>query len=136
MPTIRTDADAMDWAPANEFYGPQALYRGKPVFEIKLLCDRRGAGGGVAYLLRITPPEGKVVKIVAVARSDEHVFGLRGGAGTKTGGPRRFGGNYSLNPEGQPHSAFIGEETVSLVVYTGEPDEIRAIEFVDREAAA
>lgn len=31
----------------------------------------------------------------------------------------------------QPHSAFIGTDTVSLVIYHGEPDEIVSLEVVD-----
>jgi hypothetical protein len=38
---------------------------------------------------------------------------------------------YTLNPKGQPHSAFIGVETVSLVIYRGEPDEIVSLEVID-----
>ena len=43
----------------------------------------------------------------------------------------KFSGGYTLNPEGQPHSALIGSETVSLVIYHGEPDEIVSLEVVD-----
>jgi len=43
---------------------------------------------------------------------------------------------YTLNPKGQPHSAFIGKESITLVIYSGEPDEIVAIEVVDAESAA
>jgi hypothetical protein len=41
-----------------------------------------------------------------------------------------------LNPKGQPHSAFIGTETVALVIYTGEPDEIASMEVVDASPAS
>ena len=37
-----------------------------------------------------------------------------------------------MNPTGKPHSAFIGGETEALVVYTGEPDEVLALEVVDQ----
>ena len=63
------------------------------------------------------------------------MFNLEGGRGTKSGEPARGGGGYTLNPEGQPHSAFIGQETVSLVIYRGEPDEIVSLEVVDPEPA-
>jgi hypothetical protein len=36
----------------------------------------------------------------------------------------------SLQTGGRPHSAMIAEESVSLVIYTGEPDEIRSLEIV------
>lgn len=54
---------------------------------------------------------------------------------TKAGQPVRRSGGYTLNPEGQPHSAFIGNETVSLVIYRGEPDEIVSLEVVDASSA-
>ncbi len=132
MQSISLDAGELDWAPGSPLYGPGAVYAGKDIVQIKVLSDRRGAGGGIAYLLRFTPPEGKVIRILAVARSDEHIFNLEGGRGTKSGEQLRFPGNYALNPKGKPHSAFIGTESVALVVYTGEPDEIRAIEVVDK----
>ena len=50
---------------------------------------------------------------------------------TKSGQPARSGGGYTLNPKGQPHSAFIATETLSLVIYRGEPDEIISMEVVD-----
>jgi len=38
-----------------------------------------------------------------------------------------------MNPNGKPHSAFIGTETEALIVYTGEPDEVVSLDVVDRE---
>jgi hypothetical protein len=43
----------------------------------------------------------------------------------------RSSDGYTLNPTGQSHSALIATETVSLVIYTGEPDEIMSMEVVD-----
>jgi len=79
------------------------------------------------------PPPGKLIKIVATALSDEHVFNLEGGRVTKAGQPARASGGYTLNPKGQPHSALLGAETISLVIYRGEPDEIISLEVVDLE---
>ena len=135
MQSINLDASAMDWAPGSPFYGPGAIFAGKDIVQIKILSDRRSEGGGIAWLVRMTPPDGKVIRIVAVALSDEHIFNLEGGRGTKTGEQLRFPGNYALNPKGKPHSAFIGSESVALVVYTGEPDEIRSIDVIDKPAA-
>jgi hypothetical protein len=135
MTTTRTDPQAMPWMPGTEMYGPAALYRGEPILELKTLSDRRGEGGGVAYLLRATPPAGKLIKIVAVARSDEHVFNLSGGRANKAGKPVGAPGGYALNPKGQPHSAMIAAETTSLVIYAGEPDEVQSVEIVDLEPA-
>jgi hypothetical protein len=131
MQSISVNTEEMDWTSGVPFYGPGATFDGKDVVQLKILSDRRAEGGGIAWLVRFTPPAGKVIKIVAVALSDEHIFGLEGGRGTKTGERLRAGGNYGLNPKGKPHSAFIGTETVSLVIYNGEPDEIRSMEVLD-----
>jgi hypothetical protein len=135
MTTIRTQPDAMDWSPATELFGEAAFHDGKPILEVKTLSDRRAEGGGLAHLMRATPPEGKLIKIVAVARSDEHVFNLSGGRADKSGKPVGAPGGYALNPEGQPHSAMIACETIGLVIYRGEPDEVTTVEVVDIEPA-
>jgi hypothetical protein len=131
MASIHVDLEQAEWTPGAPFYGPAAVYDGKDIVQLKILSDRRRDGGGIAWLTKFTPPPGKLIKIVATALSDEHVFHLEGGRGTKSGAPARSSGGYTLNPTGQPHSAFIGVETVSLIVYTGEPDEIVSLEVVD-----
>ena len=131
MASTRVDVAAAEWTSAVPFYGPGAVYDGRDIIALKMLSDRRGEGGGIAWLARFSPPPGKLIKIVAKALSDEHVFNLEGGRGTKSGEPARASGGYTLNSEGQPHSAFIGTETVSLIVYRGEPDEILSLEVVD-----
>jgi hypothetical protein len=119
------------WTSGVPFYGPGAIYDGKEIVQLKVLSDRRHEGGGIAWLVKFLPPPGKLIKIVAVALSDEHIFNLEGGRSTKTGQPVRGSSDYGLNPKGQPHSAMIGTESVSLVIYTGEPDEIRTMEVID-----
>jgi hypothetical protein len=99
--------------------------------QLKVLSDRRAEGGGIAWLAKFSPPPGKLIKIVATALSDEHVFNLEGGRATKSGAPARASGGYTLNPTGQPHSAMIAAETVSLIVYSGEPDRIVSMEVID-----
>jgi hypothetical protein len=131
MGSIRTDPAQMEWGSAVEFYGTAAVCQGRDIVQLKVLSDRRKEGGGIAWLARFSPPPGKLIKIVATALSDEHVFNLEGGRSTKSGEPARASGGYSLNTEGQPHSAFIAEETVAFIVYTGEPDEIVSREVVD-----
>jgi hypothetical protein len=133
MPSIRANPDEIAWTPWTEAFGDGAFYQGTPIIEAKTLTDRRAEGGGVAYLLRFRPPEGKLIKIVAVARSDEHVFNLSGGRVTKSGQPVSASGGYSLNPDGQPHSAMIAAETTAFVLYTGEPDEVKSVEVLDLE---
>ena len=134
MASTRVDIDNAPWTSAVPFYGAAAVYDGKDIVQLKVLSDRRAEGGGIAWLAKFNPPPGKLIKIVATALSDEHVFNLEGGRGTKSGQLTRSSGGYTLNPEGQPHSAFIGTETISLVIYRGEPDEIVSMEVIDVEA--
>jgi hypothetical protein len=136
MPSTRAHPDDIAWTPWTEVFGDGAFYKDRPIIETKTLSDRRAIGGGIAYLLRFSPPEGKLIKVVAVARSDEHVFNLAGGRSTKSGQPVSIAaGGYSLNPEGQPHSAMIASETTAFVLYTGEPDEVKSVEVLDIEPA-
>jgi hypothetical protein len=99
--------------------------------QLKVLSDRQSEGGGIAWLGKFSPPLGKLIKIVAIALSDEHVFNLEGGRATKSGAPARASGGYTLNPSSQPHSAMIATETVSLIIYSGEPDRIVSMEVID-----
>ena len=131
MVSIHVDIDEAEWTAGIPFYGPAARYDGKDIVQLKVLSDRRAEGGGIAWLGKFSPPPGKLIKIVATALSDEHVFSLEGGRATKSGAPARASGGYTLNPTGQPHSAMIATETVSLIVYTGEPDRIVSMEVID-----
>ena len=49
MASMRIDYNEMDWASAVPFYGPAAVYQGKDVVRLKVLSDRRGEGGGIAW---------------------------------------------------------------------------------------
>jgi len=131
MPSFHVDIAAAEWSSGVPFYGPDCLYEGKDLVQLKILSDRRREGGGIAWIARFQPPAGKLIKIVAVALSDEHIFSLEGGRATKSGQPVRGCGGYGLNTKGQPHSAMIAQETVSLIIYNGEPDEVRSMEVVD-----
>jgi hypothetical protein len=131
MASQRVDVNAAAWTSGVPFYGPCAIFEGTEIVQLKVLSDRRLEGGGIAWLAKFSPPPGKLIKIVAKALSDEHVFNLEGGRVTKSRVPTRASGGYTLNPEGQPHSALIGNETISLVIYRGEPDEIVSLEVVD-----
>ena len=133
MASLQVDYTAMDWTSGVPFYGPAAVHDGKDIVQLKVLSDRRHEGGGIAWLVRFLPPPGKLIKIVATALSDEHVFSLQGGRSTKSGQRAQGSGGYGLNPKGQPHSAMISSETVALVIYAGEPDEIHSMEVVDLE---
>jgi len=131
MASSRVDYTTMEWASAVSFYGPAAIHDGRDIVQLKVLSDRRRAGGGIAWLVKFTPPPGKLIKIVATALSDEHIFSLQGGRSTKSGERAQGSGGYGLNPKGQPHSAMIAMETMALVIYAGEPDEISSMEVVD-----
>jgi len=134
MASIRVDADQMEWGSATQFYGPTAVHQGRDIVQLKVLSDRRSEGGGIAWLVRWLPPPGKLIKIIATALSDEHVFTLSGGGRvTKSGSPVRAAGSYNLNPAGQPHSALVGEEAIRLVIYRGEPDTVHSLEVIDAE---
>jgi hypothetical protein len=135
MASTHIDVAAAEWTPGAPFYGPNAVYDGRDVVRLKVLSDRRAEGGGIAWLARFSPPPGKMIKIIATALSDEHSFIIEGGRATKSGEPRQTGGGYTLNPKGQPHSAFIAAETTALVIYAGEPDEIHSLDVVDIEPA-
>jgi hypothetical protein len=85
MASMRVDYTTMEWSSAAPFYGAAAVYDGKDIVQLKVLSDRRKDGGGIAWLVKMTPPPGKLIKIVAVALSDEHIFSLQGGRSTKSG---------------------------------------------------
>jgi hypothetical protein len=131
MASLHVDYTTMEWTSGVPFYGPAAVHEGQEVVRLKVLSDRRADGGGIAWLVKFTPPPGKLIKIVATALSDEHIFSLQGGRSTKSGQRAQGAGGYGLNPKGQPHSAMIAAETVALVIYAGEPDEIKSMEIVD-----
>ncbi len=131
MATMHVNTEIAKWMPGSPVYGADAIYQGEELVHLKHLSDRRADGVGVAYLVRFLPPTGKAIKIIAVARSDEHVFNLKGDQRTKSGRKLRFSGDYAFNPTGQPHGALVSVETLALVVYAGEPDEIKSISVVD-----
>ena len=133
MKAITRRTSQMVWEPDCGLYGEKSTANGRPLVQLKILSDRRGEGGGIAYLVKFSPPPGKLIKLVAVARSDEHVYILEGGYCNKAGEQLRWPGDYGLNPKGHPHSAFIGEETVNLAVYAGEPDEVLECTVIDPE---
>jgi hypothetical protein len=90
----------ISWEPAVEVFGERAFFNGQPLVENKVLSDRRADGAGVAYLLKFKPPQGKLIKIVATARSDEHVYLLEGGYCNRRGEPIAASGAYGINAPG------------------------------------
>ncbi|MGH8012387.1 MAG: hypothetical protein ACREQ4_07805, partial [Candidatus Binataceae bacterium] len=116
------------WTPGSPLYGADSVHDGHELVHLKVLSDRRADGQGIAFIVKFSPPEGKLIKLVAVARSEEHVYILEGGYCNHAGEQIRFPNDYGMNPTGKPHSAFIGQETTALAVYSGEPDEVRQFE--------
>ena len=119
------------WTPASSIYGESVLHDGKEIVFVKQLTDRLKQGKGVAYLIRFLPPEGKMIRTVAVARSDEYVYILEGGHCYRNGEQRLFPGDYVLNPEGHSHAALVNIETVALVICTGATDEVKKISVIE-----
>ncbi len=134
MKAIAVRTPETEWRPAHDIYGPQSVYDGQKIVQVKVLSDRRAEGGGIAFLVKFSPPQGKLIKLIAVARSDEHVYVLEGGYCNRVGKQLKFPGDYGLNPLGHPHSAFVDRETVALIVNTGEPDQVSELGVVDIEA--
>src|SRR4029077_969263 len=101
MATIRTDYETLPWSPCTEMFGAAALYNGRPIIEAKTLTDRRAEGGGITYMLRFSPPEGKLIKVVARARRGEPLFRPPRGRRDK-GGPAGRGGGRLFNQSKRP----------------------------------
>lgn len=131
MKAINVRTAEAAWTPASQTMGSRTVYEGKETVRMKILSDRRAEGGGLAYMLNVLPPPGKIVRIIAVAQSDENVYLLQGGHCNKAGEQIHFPGDYTLNPKGHPHSAYFAAETTSLVICTGEPDELRELGVID-----
>jgi hypothetical protein len=134
MKAAKLTTQNVEWQPAGEIFGPDSLYEGRSLTYYKVLSDRRDEGGGVAYLIRFSPPPGKLLRVIATARSDEHIYILEGGHANRAGEQIANPGTYGINPRGRKHSAFFGVETVALAVYTGEPDEVHELNVVERVA--
>jgi hypothetical protein len=80
MQSINFDTEGMDWMPGTPLFGPGAVRQGHDLVRIKTLSERRAEGEGVAYIFRFTPPAGQVIRVIAVARSDEHQLQMQTGA--------------------------------------------------------
>src|SRR5260370_39806671 len=103
MASTHVDYTAMEWTSAVPFYGPAAVFDGEDIVQLKVLSDRRSDGGGIAWLVKFTPPPGKLIKIIATALSDEHVFNLQGGRAPKSGERTQGPGRSRPKPNGPPH---------------------------------
>jgi hypothetical protein len=106
------------------------VHDGKDIIQLKVLSDRRAEGGGIAWLVRFTPPPGKLIKIVATALPTSTSSVCRAAAAPRAA-RRPKGRRLRPQSRGQPHSAMIAQETMALVIYAGEPDRIDSLEVVD-----
>jgi hypothetical protein len=131
MKSVLSTTAQQPWTPGSPIYGESSKHEGRELVQLKMLSDRRAEGGGLAFIVKFSPPSGKLIKMIAVARSEEHVYILEGGYCNHAGEQIRHPGDYGMNPTGKPHSAFIGQETTALAVYSGEPDELREFAVVD-----
>ena len=100
MASTHVDIESAPWTSGVPFYGPAAVYQGKHIVQLKVLSDRRAEGGGIAWLGKFSPPPGKLIKLVATALSDEHVFNLEGGRATKIGAARSLFWQLYAEPAG------------------------------------
>jgi hypothetical protein len=87
MVSTHVDIENTEWTGGAPFYGPTAVHRGKDIVQLKILSDRRAEGGGIAWLAKFSPPPGKLIKIVATALSDEHVFMSQAAGSRRAGSP-------------------------------------------------
>lgn len=122
--------DDLPWTPGSTLLGDSVLYGGQETVFIKRLSDRREQGEGVAQIIRFCPPPQRLIKVLAIAGSDEHIYILSGGHCDKSGRQKQFPGYYMLHPRGHRHGAMLAVETTALVVYTGEPDELIDFQIV------
>src|SRR5260370_34665191 len=73
MVSIHVDIEKLEWKPGSAKYGAVAVHDGKEIIQSAVLSDRRQEGGGVGLLSKVSPPPGKLVKIVLVDRSDDMI---------------------------------------------------------------
>jgi hypothetical protein len=132
MTSIRVDPSEMEWGSAGAFYGPGAVHEGRDIVH---MSDRRGEGGGIAYLGAIHPAARKIDQ----DRRDGHVrqarVHARRRARDKIGPAGKRQGRLQAQHRGPAHSAMIAEESTSLIAYTGEPDAVHSPELVDLDPA-
>jgi hypothetical protein len=124
---ISLNTDEMEWLPAADFFPGYAVEGAEPGTGIFVKPLRRPEDGGGCWhlLLRFRPPEGRAIRITAIAQSDEELFMLSG----------QRAGQYGCNPKGLRHGQTITEDTTVLVHYHDEPDEILRAEVIDLESS-
>jgi hypothetical protein len=104
MVSTRVDIEEAAWTPGTPFYGPAATYDGTEIIQLKVLSDRRQDGGGIALLVKASPPPGKLIKIIATARSERLVNSVERHSGRYGPGIRTIG---SPRPRPRPLPAAL-----------------------------
>jgi hypothetical protein len=51
MKAITLSTTKQAWEPGSHLYGENSIYNGMPLTQLKILSDRRGEGGGIAFLI-------------------------------------------------------------------------------------
>jgi hypothetical protein len=51
MSSTHVDPSRAEWVSGVPFYGPGAVHEGRDIVQMKVLSDRRGEGGGIAWLV-------------------------------------------------------------------------------------
>lgn len=132
--TTFLDTEAMPWEPWDRYFPGAPPNRAPAGAWCKVLRHHPETGRFVC-LLRVVPPPGRLVRIVARTRSTEEALTLSGRVYDARGRPASRKGEYVRRPPGSFHSAYYGEEVIALVAYDGEPEEILAFEEVAPEPA-
>jgi hypothetical protein len=115
----------LEWARASDVMpGFAALDDTDAGVFVKVLRRPDDGGDCWHWLIRFVPPEGRAIRVTAVAESDEETFYFT------NPGPE-CEGVYGCNPAGLRHGVTLTEETVALVHYHGAPDRIVRAEIVE-----
>jgi hypothetical protein len=124
---ISIDSNEIEWQPAAELFPGYVLETDDPDAGIFVKPLRRPEDGAGCWhcLLRFRPPQGRGIRITAIAQSDEEVFML---TGTRAG-------QYGCNPEGLRHGQTVTEDTTVLVHYHGAPDDVLRAEVIELGAS-
>lgn len=114
----------IEWQPVSTVFDDYQVPPMEPPAGVFVKVLRRPTDGGGCWhcLLRFRPPPGHAIRITAVARSDEEVYILSASDGRD--------GMYSCNPAGLRHGQTLVSDTVALVHYHGQPDEVLRAEVV------
>lgn len=132
MNRIKVGTDDLPWQAAQEVwpgyrfgdFEGSAAPPGPGVF-VKVLRRPEDGGGCWCALLRFLPPEGRAIRVRAIAASDEEVFIVFDGSGNDRSG------SFTCNPEGLRHGNTFVADTIAFVHYHGQPDEVLGIEVTD-----